>query len=212
MLQTILSFQGRSYNYQQDEWYEQILYSIADLSWLYYVIFLLLIYFLLKRTRKEFHSHWNTLIDDFEFSTESFYKHLKKELLSHGISGISSKSVSLPEGNFFSSRRRYLRILWKDYQYDICAAPFGDGFFVSWWLKYKTSIGQILINLIPFIGGWLVRKIFPITYYKIDTASMFQTYCHQSVLKVIDDITRDTRVRVMTEDERKPILKDIFKR
>ena len=100
----------------------------------------------------------------------------------------------------------------KKYQYDICAAPFGDGFFVSWWLLDRASWIQILIRLIPFIGSWLVRKLYPITYYKIDTASMFMTYAQASVLKVIKDITNDKGVRALSEAERKPILNDIFKR
>ena len=112
----------------------------------------------------------------------------------------------------FSSKRRYIRVKWKEYQYDICAAPFGNGFFISWWLLYKNSIGKWLISKIPFVGGWLARILYPITYYKVDTASMFMTYAQSSVLKVLDDITNNKGVRALTESERKPVLNDIFKR
>tara|TARA_R110002072_G_scaffold260722_15_gene419351 strand:- start:388 stop:786 length:399 start_codon:yes stop_codon:yes gene_type:complete len=132
--------------------------------------------------------------------------------LSHGISGISAESVSLFEGNIFSARRRYIRIMWKDYQYDICAAPFGDGFFISWWLLYKNPLGKIIFSKIPFIGNWMVRNFYPITYYKIDTASMFMTFAQTAVLKVIDDITKEKGIRSLSEAQRKPILNDIFKR
>jgi len=181
-----------------------------------YALYLLIVFVLIKwiftRSIKEHHSNWNTLIDNFNFSTEEFYQRFKKELLSQGVSGINTSDVSLHEGNIFSSKRRYIRIKWKEYQYDICAAPFGNGFFISWWLLYKNSIGQILISKIPFIGIWLNRKLFPVTYHKIDTACMFMTYAQSSVLKVIDDITNDKGTRELTELEKKPILNDIFKR
>ncbi len=181
-----------------------------------FIIYIGILFGILKllfgRGIKFYHSHWNTLVNNFEYPTEEFYLKFKKELLSHGISGITTTSVSLREGNIFSSRRRYVRVKWKEYQYDICAAPFGDGFFVSWWLIDKMSWIQIIISAIPFIGPWLVRKFFTITYYRIDTASMLMKYSHQSVLKVIKEITDKKGVRAMTEDERKPILNDFFKR
>lgn len=163
-------------------------------------------------TLKSHHSKWNTLIDNFSFSTQEFYKLLKEELQNQGIKRIEIEQISLKEGNAFSSRRSYLRATWKEYQYDICAAPFGKGFFISWWLLYKNSIGQLIISKIPFVGGWLARKIYPVTYYKIDTASMFMAYAQASILKVIDDITENKGVRALSEADRKPILNDIFKR
>ncbi len=179
---------------------------------IYILIFFGILKLLLGAGIKFYHSHWNTLINNFEYSTEEFYLKFKKELLSHGVSGISTSNVSLHEGNIFSSKRRYIRVKWKEYQYDICAAPFGDGFFVSWWLLNKMSWMQIIISVIPFIGPWIVRKLFTITYYRIDTASMLMSYAQASVLKVIDEITDKKGVRAMTDDERKPILNDIFKR
>lgn len=181
-----------------------------------YVLYILILFVLVKwiftRSIKEHHSNWNTLIDNFNFSTEEFYVRFKKELLSQGVSGINTSDVSLHEGNIFSSRRRYIRVKWKEYQYDICAAPFGNGFFISWWLMYKNSVGQIIISKIPFIGEWLNKKLFPVTYYKIDTASMFMTYAQSSVLKVIDEITKDQGTRSLSETDSKPILNNIFVR
>lgn len=181
-----------------------------------YILYVFLLFLILKSifrtTLNNHHSKWNTLIDGFSFSTQEFYKLLKEEILSNGINRVGVDQVSLTEGSLFSSRRTYLRITWKDYQYDVCAAPFGKGFFVSWWLIYKNSIGEILISKIPFVGNWLVTKLYPVTYYKIDTASMFMSYAQASVLKVIDEITTNKGTRSLSESERKPILNDIFRR
>lgn len=182
----------------------------------YIVIIVLATFFILKAifrsNFKNHHSRWNTLLDGFTFSTQEFYNLLKEDLNSQGIKAVEIKRVSLKEGNAFSSKRSYLRATWKEYQYDICAAPFGKGFFISWWLLYKTSVGQIIISKIPFIGRWLERQLFPVTYYKVDTASMFMTYAQASVLRVIDAISKENGIRVLTEAERKPVLQDIFKR
>lgn len=176
------------------------------------LVLFLIFKFIFGATFKNYHSSWNTLIDGFKFSTIEFYDLLEEELKSNGIDNIRTSTVSLNEGNALSSKRLYLRVEWRDFQYDICGAPFGNGFFISWWLLYKNSLGQILISKIPFIGTWLVSKLYPETYYKIDTASMFMSYAQASVLKVIDKITNEKGVRALSETERKPILKNIFKR
>lgn len=188
-----------------------VIYILQILLVLTIIIFVIKLFS--KNNRLNYHSNWNTLLDEFEFSTKEFYDLLKTELKNHGIQGITINYVSLKEGNAFSNKRLYLRVTWNDYQYDICGAPFGKkGFFISWWLLYKIPFGQKLLSSVPFLGGLLVRSFYPVTYYKIDTASMFMSYAQSSVLKIIDDITKDKGVRSLTERERKPVLNDIFKR
>lgn len=194
---------------------EQYLYILISILHFFVVLTILIFVIKLftKKGRLNYHSNWNTLLNEFEFSTKEFYELLKEDLNSYGIEGININYVSLKKGNAFSSKRLYLRISWKDYQYDICGAPFGKkGFFISWWLLYKVPFGQKLLSSVPFFGGALARSFYPVTYYKIDTASMFMTYAQSSVLKVIDDITKNKGIRSLTEHERKPILNDIFKR
>lgn len=175
------------------------------------VAFLLLKHFITKLL-KNYHSKWNTLLDNFNYSPKEFYEKLKVELKSHGIENIEIKEKYLREGGSFSDSRLYLRATWKDYQYDICGCKFGNGFFISWWLLYKDSFGKLFVSKIPIVGVWLAEKLFPVTYYSVDTASMFMSYAQASVLKVIDDITNDKGVRELSEAQKKPILNDIFKR
>jgi hypothetical protein len=179
---------------------------------LYGIITFLTLKFIFGKTLKSHHSNWNTLIDNFDYSSREFYTQLKEELELHGVTNITIREKNLKEGSILSASRIYLRATWKEYQYDICGANFGNGFFISWWLLYKNSIGKILISKIPFIGKWLAKKLYPVTYYRIDTASMFMSYAQSSVLKVIEDITNEKGVRALTETERKPILNNIFVR
>lgn len=179
---------------------------------LYFIVLYLLIRLLAKSSQKDYHSRWNTLIDNFNFSTEDFYALLKDELLNNGVDNINIKKVELKEGGAFSNKRKYLRVTWKDYQYDICAAPFGNGFFISWWLLYNNSFFKILISKIPLIGTWLANKLFRITYYKIDSASMLMRYAQDSVVNVINNITETKGGHYLSESARKPEMNDIFKR
>ena len=69
---------------------------------------------------------------------------------------------------------------------------------------YDDSGMKIFISKIPFLGGWLADKLYHITFYKRDTASIFMTYAQQSVLKVIEDITKNKGVRGLSEGQKKP--------
>jgi hypothetical protein len=166
---------------------------------------------LLTKSKGDLHSHWNALIPDFKYSTQSFYQLLQKELQSKGVDGVITMEESIPVGGVISEKRLYLRVKWREYQYDCCFAPFGTGSFVSWWLVVKRSDLEEVLSRTPLIGSWLVKVFFPITYYRIDTASMFMTYAQNAVTKVIDDITLESGYRLRPE-ERKPQIKDVFQR
>jgi hypothetical protein len=177
------------------------------------IILLLLVFFIviLRMPKEDYHSNWAQLLPNFKFSTKEFYELVGSEMSSHEIKGLAFRVVSLKISSMFSSERLYLRVNWGEYHYDLCFAPFGDGCFVSWWLIFETTGLEDLLTKIPFIGEWIRRSFFRKTYYKIDTASMFMTYAQNSVLKVIDEITKDTGIR-LSEAERKPILRNIFDR
>jgi hypothetical protein len=176
------------------------------------ILSVLLLIAIFKKGIPTLNGHWNTLLDEFQYSTKDFYKLLTKELQSHGINKISITNKSLSTGNALSKKRLYLRVSWKSYTYDCCCSPFGNGTFISWWMFSKKTGFELLISKIPFVGNYLAQAFFPKTYYSVDTTSMFMTYAQSSVLKVIDDITKEKGVRPLSETDKKPILRDVFKR
>lgn len=176
------------------------------------ILAILVIVAIFKKGIPTLHAHWNTLIDEFDYSTKDFYEKLTEELKSHGIEKISITSKLISTGNAMSRKRLYLRVSWKNYTYDCCCAPYGKGTFISWWMYSKKTGFELLVSKIPFVGGYLVRAFFPVTYYTVDTSSMFMTYAQSSVVKVIDDITKEKGVRSLTEADKKPIMRDIFNR
>ncbi len=212
----LLTYLAQNYNYNnfryEKPWYEQW-YEIAINAPIISTIFIItVLIWIFKKRVKESHSNWNTLLDNFSYSAEDFYELLKKELSSRGIHNFHMSIKKLDQDSLGLSRRKYLKISRKDYEFYICAAPYGRGFFVSWHLIYDDSGLKVFISKIPFIGTWLVNRFFHTTFYYRDTASMFMTYTHQSVLSVINQITNEKGVRDLSEDERKPVLNDVFKR
>jgi len=93
----------------------------------------------------------------------------------------------------------------------MCIAPFGDGMFLSSYLYYKQRKRELIVSAIPVVGSLLMRKLFPVTMYRTDSASMYMTYCHSAMTHVLDEITKDTGFR-LSDSERKPIIKNLFKR
>lgn len=62
------------------------------------------------------------------------------------------------------------------------------------------------------IFGWAYRKLFaPVTYYKIDTALMFQQAVHNAVVEAIDLATSAKGIRALPEAERIPKRRAIAK-
>lgn len=63
---------------------------------------------------------------------------------------------------------------------------------------------------IPVIEFLVERMFKPLTYYRVDTALMFQSLIHGAVLEVIDDMTKGNGLRALSESERKPHMRDFF--
>ena len=52
-----------------------------------------------------------------------------------------ASELALTKDSYYiaSAKREYLRMQRGKYAFDICAAPFGNGFFVSWWFTSTTK-------------------------------------------------------------------------
>lgn len=178
-------------------------------------------------------SHWHKLFEGFQESPEQIYSQMEQAIERRKIPDVKISRISYPEAGVLSARREYLRVQRMDHIFDICAAPFGTGFFVSWWLGeprgYFWLLALLIIVLVLIVGlviglpWWLSlgvgliiaglwRLSLRLTYYRLDTALMFQDSVHSAVLEVIDQATEGKGIRAMSELERKPILSDLFKR
>jgi hypothetical protein len=205
-------------------------------------------------------SHWYTLLGDLQASGLDFYKTVEGNIARRKVPDATQSRIDYKEGGVLSAKREYLRVARGKLVFDICAAPFGTGFFVSWWLgrpiptlnplillgialaslfvlgnlmnqagfflgliiflvavptllwflAYLVREGQMTDDWvfgIPLVGPLYGRFFAPDTYYKTDTALMFQEAVHAAVLEAVDALTTAKGCRALTELERKPILR-----
>jgi hypothetical protein len=185
-------------------------YGGRDLTSLEKIIYFLLVvfvgYFIVKLIRDvEPTNHWQHHFDALHYSSKEFYQTLEDVIAKKEMPNLKVSRVALTESGFGSPQREYLRIERNHLLFDICAAPFGHRFFVSWWQGERKNFIHLFIAAIPFAGKYLERALFPTTYYIIDTEEMFKQSIHTVVLTIVDEITKEKGIRGLTELERKPI-------
>ena len=76
-------------------------------------------------------SYWCTLFDDCIYSSREFYALVEKNLEKRQVPDLLRDHIELHEGTIFSNRRLYLQMRRERIAAEICAAPFGNGFFIS---------------------------------------------------------------------------------
>jgi hypothetical protein len=221
-------------------------------------------------------SHWYRLVGDLKASPQQFYGRFDA-VLQRQVPKLESGKIEWREGGPLSPKRQYHRLLRELITFDVCAAPFGTGFFVSWrlgeqrlrlnivglllvlallaggaeraladhrlqfylmihpeWfavagcsllgvfflliLLMRSAVGQGLADLdalllhTPIIAGFYEKFLRPVTYYRIDLALMYEEAVHAAVLQIIDELTEAQKLPRLSESERKPILRDLYKR
>ncbi|PKO18700.1 hypothetical protein CVU37_04760 [candidate division BRC1 bacterium HGW-BRC1-1] len=229
--------------------------------------------------------NWHKLFSDFETSPTAFYNTVEKAVEKRQIPDAATSTVEWRESGLTSAKRQYLRIERGPYVFDICAAPFGSGFFFSWWFAKKCpspiksliaiilmvlfvlilpqyligretlfsiiqATGWLWLFAIPYLPGlvvsgfallllfWAVgayiaqgesqsandllavpllgrvwESLFlPATYYRIDTQTMFRSTVQAAVMEAVDALTETKGLKALTEEERKPIMKEFFRK
>lgn len=205
-------------------------------------------------------SHWYVLLDDFSTSGLAFFDAVEANVRERAVPDVTFARKDFRESGVLSAKRIYLRIRRSNLIFDIGAAPYGTGFFFSWWLvregprrAWAYLLGFFLIMLfvpaiissfflffgpivypfailgtlfvlghlarsgtfgpeenvlaLPFIG-WLYETLFsPVTYYRMDTALMFQESIRRAVNDALDGLLTDQGLQALSEEQRKPIIR-----
>lgn len=145
-------------------------------------------------------SSQNVYFEDFRYSTNDFYSSVETRLKDQGIPDVSFSRIKLSKGAIFSGKREYLRIGRNEYRFDICAAPFGKGFFVSWWFGEKDSAWREMLSRIPVIGSFVAKVSKAKTYYQLDTESMFRECVKKSISYSIESISTANGFRISNNE------------
>jgi hypothetical protein len=111
-------------------------------------------------------SHWSTLIENFQASPLPFYQAVEAALNRREVPATENSRVDYREGGLLSANREYLHVTREQLLFDICGAPFGTGFFVSWWL----SEDQLRLN--PLVKALAVMVMFGVTAFMLVQVGM----------------------------------------
>ena len=93
----------------------------------------------------DFISYTPQLFERMSFSSQEFYNRLEQALAERAIPDLNVSRVIWKEGGMLSPGREYVRVQRERYVFDVCAAPFGTGFFVSLWCAERPLRLGILL-------------------------------------------------------------------
>ena len=148
-------------------------------------------------------SVWRYLFPDLKFSAQEFYDAIEKKLKEQEVPNALTLRVEFSEyGQILDGQRTYLRVRSGMYVFDICAAPYGTGFFASTWVGTDVTLLMRILFRIPFFGSYIKNRILLGTYYAWDCKAMFEESVHRAVLATVDAITTQKGVRALEGEER----------
>jgi len=109
-------------------------------------------------------SHWSTLIEELHTSSLDFYSLVESAIARRDIPNALVTRIDYQESGVLSARREYLRVERGEDVFDICAAPFGRGFFFSSWLAQKrpgllASLAFVGVFLFVFVLTWAIAAV-----------------------------------------------------
>ena len=114
--------------------------------------------------RPEVVSHWHKLLEDQRASALDFYGAVEEELKRREVPGLQLERVDWREGGVTSAKREYLRIGRERLTFDLCGAPYGTGYFYSWWVARQKSpyagiLGYVGLIVVLAALGLFVSKL-----------------------------------------------------
>ena len=152
-------------------------------------------------------SQWHHHLEWVQQSTQEFYEAIEAAVIKRKVTDAKFARVHYRENTILSAKREYLRIKRGELSFDICGAPFANGFFVSWRLFEEGSF----IDRTPVLRTWGRFFFKPRTFYKLDTTLMYQQLVHASVMDVVDTISKMANMPVLPETERKPVMREFYR-
>lgn len=172
-----------------------------------------------RRARESVVDHWHEFVENFEMEPLEFYELVHQELNQRQVPGLGTFCVTHAEGGTGSADRLYLRLDRHAGHFDICAAPFGTGFYFSYRYIVPTPVGVVMgilwgLGMIALVTGlatifgylhWLTA--IPVgmgamllwtiailsrrkeTYHRMDTNLMYLATVPTVVKKIVEQVT-----------------------
>jgi len=173
--------------------------SLESLSFLpallFLIVMLVVLSSVLRATEQETVSSWRQKLPPGQYSSKEIYDTIIMKLETCGVPGITFSGLTYPQGNLFSNRREYLRIFRAHLVFDICAAPFANEFFVSWYMGTTKNMWQGVLTSLPLIGKGIAAGFYRKTFYMQDAEALYRELVHRCVTETIEGVTTVAGVR-----------------
>lgn len=157
----------------------------------------------ISRPRKvgSINSNKSYFFDNLQFSATEFYELVKASVNERSVPDVKMSFVEYHQKHILSDKRTYLRVERKEDIFDICAAPFGTGFFVSYWLGEPKHRMREVAAKTPYLStaaeGWDGTS-----YYQVDTSTMFRECVKLSIVEAMENLATSKGVRGLSEAEK----------
>lgn len=139
------------------------------------------------------------LLDHVRVPPQRFYHLLEVAIHRRSIPGfLHPTRITRREGSIFQCKRECLRLAHDAFVFDVCAAPYGSGFFVSWRLRLMPITWSSCILVVPALLHLTRRALRPRTEDQHDQFFLFQEAALRSLQEVIEQIAGTKSVRPTT--------------
>ncbi len=160
------------------------------------IILVIVVIIAIRRRPATIVDRWQTFLDGQSIGAHDFYSTVKAGLLERQITKVSVKEQTFLESHIASAKRLYLRISQNEYDYYVCAAPYGTGTFISSWLCVKD---EQLVNRLPVVSKLMGKDRKNKTFYQRDTEAMFRLAVHTTVISAVDNLSEEHGQRGLTD-------------
>ena len=186
--------------YAQPTFAEQLF--LALLQWLFLIYVIMFVVRLIRnRPMTETHSHQYRIFENTSFSSQEFYETVKRAVAEKEYPNIKTSRVTYSEGTIVFGNREYLRIERLSSTFDICAAPFGKDYFISWWTGEVPNVGRKVLASLPWFGPALASAMYGKGLYILDAEVVFRDSVNQIIEDAVAAATNGRGVRSIQQKQ-----------
>lgn len=180
---------------------------------LFTILVIILIVLAKERLGRQYVSHWHHYVEDLNQTPLDFYERVSNNIKENKTPDVRIRHHTYSKKAYwFSGSRLYLQVSSKGYFFIIGAAPYGNGFFVSYWQVENRTVNESMLRSIPLLGNLIANALYNETFFTFDTRVMYQKMIHSCVINAVDAECTAKGLRMMTETERMVQLEPFYKK
>jgi hypothetical protein len=155
-------------------------------------------------------ARWQARLDGADCTPLEFFDLVQASVAEKDLPGISFSYVNRREKGWLSARRIYLRIRYRRLFFDVSAFVAGDSLVVGWWLHEDLPGVADLFSELPVIGFIMEKTVRAASYFSVDFTEYLQHAVHESILRVVDELSEENGLILLPDEARIPVREEIW--